>query len=85
MVPRRGFSTFVFLSSCCLVFRCGNLMALSVRWELVILSSFLVWWEECVKDWVFGVAVVVVFKQKSARKDNTATHKNFRCIRIEST
>jgi len=36
---------------------------------------FLVWWEECVKDWVFGVAVIVVFKQKIARKDNTATHK----------
>jgi hypothetical protein len=37
---------------------------------------FLVWWEEYVKDRVFGVAVVFISKHKSARKNKAATQKN---------
>ena len=45
--------------------------------SLVLLwLSFLALWEECVKEWVFGVAVVVIFKHKSARKVKTVTHEN---------
>jgi hypothetical protein len=49
-------------------------------------------WEEYVKNWVFVVVVVVVFKHKSARKDKTVTHENsafkannFPSIGIKST